>query len=134
MKSEFSTSWKSSKQPRKQRKYQYNAPLHLRHSFLNATLSKDLRAKHGVRALPVRKGDEVKIMRGSHHNKKAKIASVDVKRTRVVLENLTRSKKDGSKVPIYFHPSNLQIVSVHGEDKRRLTQEKKHAPHTKPAQ
>lgn len=131
MKGQFSTAWKSSKQPRKQRKYTYNAPLHVKHSFLNAHLSKELRAKHGIRSLSVRKGDEVKVMRGSQYKQKAKIASVDVKRTRVVLEGLTRTKKDGSKVPIYFNPSNLLIVSLGSEDKRRLpTKKTNNAPNT----
>ncbi len=45
MKKKFSTSWKASRQIRKQRKYRENAPLHLRNKFMTANLSKELRKK-----------------------------------------------------------------------------------------
>ncbi len=121
MKKEFSKLWKGSKQPRKQRKYRANAPLHIRHKFLSAQLSKDLKKKYGKSNLPLRVGDEVLVMRGSFAKKKAKIISVDMTRTRVTLENVMRSKKDGTKIKVYFHPSNLQIQNIGSEDKKRLT-------------
>lgn len=120
MKSHFSTSWKASKQPRKQRKFRANAPLHKKHKFLSAQLSKELRKKHGKRNIPVRKGDEVLVMRGSFRKKKAKVASVDIKKTRVVLESVQRARKDGTKVNVYFHPSNLQILTLNLDDKKRI--------------
>ncbi|MAG23989.1 50S ribosomal protein L24 [Candidatus Pacearchaeota archaeon] len=120
MKSKYSTSWKASKQPRKQRKYKANAPLHTRHKFLNANLSKTLRKKYGKRALPLRKGDEVLVMRGSFKKKKAKIVSVDLRRTRVTLENIQRTKKDGTKVSVPFSPSSLQIQTLTEEDRKRF--------------
>ena len=130
MKQEFSTKWIASKQPRRQRKYRHNAPLHVRSRFLNAHLSKGLREKYKTRSLRVRTGDEVEIMRGSFAGKKAKITSVDVKRTRVVLEGITRGKKDGSKVNVFFDPSNLTIFTVNSDDRKRFvtkeeTKEKK---------
>lgn len=120
MKSKFSTLWASSAQPRKQRKYRANAPLHIKHKFLSVNLSKDLRKKYSKRNLPLRKGDEVLVMRGASGKKKAKVASINLKRCRVVLEGIQRTKKDGSKVNIFFHPSNLQIQSLVLDDKQRL--------------
>lgn len=125
MKSTFSTSWKSSVKARKQHKYTANAPLHLKHKFLSSHLSKDLRKKYGKRALPLRKGDEVLVMRGAFKKKKAKVTSVKLSKALVYLEGLQRTKRDGSKVNISFQPSNLQIVSLHSEDKRRFASEKK---------
>jgi len=119
MKKKFSAHWLSSKQKRKQRKYRANAPLHLKHKFLNAHLSKELRKKHGKRNIPIRKGDEVLIMRGSFRKKKTKVTLVDHKKSRVALENIQRSKKDGAKVNVYFHPSNLQIITLNLDDKKR---------------
>ncbi len=121
MKKRFSTSWASSSQPRKQRKFRHNAPLHIRHKFLSAGLSKELRKRHGKRSIPIRKGDEVLIMRGTLAGKKAKVDSVSVMSSKVSLEGITRQKKDGSKVQIMFEPSNLQIQSVNMDDKRRAT-------------
>ena len=119
MKSQFSTQWLSSKQPRKQRKFRANAPLHIRHKFLSSNLSKSLKEKYGKRNLPLRKGDEVLIMRGAFKKKKAKVSSVDHKKIRIVLEGIQRAKKDGTKVNVYFDPSVLQIVSLNLEDSKR---------------
>lgn len=121
MKQEFSTSWLSSKQPRKQRKYLANAPFHIKHKFLSANLSKSLREKYGKRNLPLRKGDEVLIMRGAFAKKKAKVASVDLKNSRVTLEGIQRTKKEGSKVNVYFRPSALQIQTLNLDDKKRVS-------------
>ena len=121
MKKKSSTSWNSSKQPRKQRKFRANAPLHIKHKFLSANLSKSLRAKHGKRSLPIRKDDEVLVMRGSFKKKKAKVISVEVKRNRVALENLQRTKKDGTKIQVYFNPSSLQIQTIGSSDKKRIS-------------
>jgi large subunit ribosomal protein L24 len=120
MKQEFSSHWNSSIQPRKQHKYIANAPLHTRHKFLSANLSKELRKKYGKRNLPLRKGDEVLVMRGAFKKKKAKITSVDLKKTRVALEGIQRTKKEGSKVNVYFHPRVLQIQTLNLDDKQRL--------------
>lgn len=125
MKKEFSTSWLSSTKARKQHKYTANAPLHLKHKFLSSHLSKDLRKKYGKRALPLRKGDEVLVMRGAFSDKKAKVTSVNLPKSLVYLENLQRTKRDGSKVNISFQPSNLQIITLNLDDKRRLASETK---------
>jgi len=128
MKSTFSTSWIASVQPRKQHKYVHNAPLHLRHKFLSANLSKALRKQHGKRSLPLRKGDEVLVMRGKFKKKTAKVASVNLKKILVYLEGIQNSKRDGTKVNIPFHPSALQIHSINSDDKHRTSSSAKAAP------
>lgn len=132
MRKEFSSSWTGSSQPRKQRKYRYNAPLHLRHRFLSAHLSKELKAKHSTRAIVVRVGDEVKIMRGKFAGTKGKVQSVNYRRERVLIEGVTRAKRDGTKIAVPFRANVLLITSLYGDDKRRFTvqnkEETKHAP------
>merc|ERR1712064_109302 len=49
---------------RKQRCRHFNAPSHLRRKIMSAPLSKELRQKHNVRSLPIRKDDEVMVVRG----------------------------------------------------------------------
>ena len=132
MKSQFSTAWKASTQPRKQRKYLANAPFHIMHKFLSANLSKDLRKKYGKRNLPLRKGDEVLVMRGAFTKKKAKVVSIDFKNLRAVLEGLQRTKKDGSKVNVYFRPNVLQIQTLNLDDKKRLKALNRKQPQEKP--
>ncbi len=125
MKNAFSTAWIASKQPRKQRKYRYNAPLHIKKKFLHANLSKELRKKYHRRSLQVRKGDMVRIMRGSHKGKKGKVEQVLLKQTKVYVENIHMTRKDGSKSYYPLQPSKLQIVDLETSDKRRFSQQKK---------
>ena len=82
MKKKFSTSWKSSKQPRKQRKYLAKAPLHIKKKFVSVNLSKELRKKHGKRNLSIRKDDVAKIKRGKFKGKQGKVLSVKLKTKR----------------------------------------------------
>jgi len=109
-----------SKKPRKQRKFLFTAPLHLRSKFLASHLSKELREKYKTRSLPVRKGDEVEVMRGSSKGKKGKISRVNLKRYKVYIEGVTRKRTTGIDVQIPFHPSNLKLINLNLEDKRRL--------------
>ena len=119
MKQKFSASWVGSKQPRKQRKFRANAPLHLRRKMVSVSLSKELKKKHDKRNFPVRKGDNVSIMRGEFKGKSGKIENVDMKKMKVIIDGIYRTKKDGSKVAVIFEPSNLQIKELVLEDKKR---------------
>jgi len=119
MKNKFSNSWIGSKQPRKQRKYLANAPLHIRHKLMSVHLAKDLRKKYGKRNFPVRKGDEVKVMKGEFKNKTGKIAEANYKKLKVLIDGIYKSKKDGTKIRIYFQPSNLLITELNLDDKQR---------------
>ncbi|MDP3027368.1 MAG: 50S ribosomal protein L24 [Nanoarchaeota archaeon] len=120
MKRQFSKHWKASRQPRKQVKYRANAPLHIKHKFMSANLDKDLRKKYGKRNFPLRKGDSVKILRGEFKKKTGKVGLVDLKKLRVAIESLQKTKKDGSKINVWFDPSNLQIKELNLDDKKRL--------------
>jgi large subunit ribosomal protein L24 len=123
MKKEFSTKWIASKQPRKQRKYRANAPLHLKKKFVSVNLSKELRKKHEKRNVPVKTGDTVKIMRGKFKGKQGKITKVMLKISKVIIEGIQTSKQDGSKVSLKMQPSNLQIVTLNLEDNKRMKKE-----------
>ena len=125
MKINFSRSWKGSTQRRKQRKYSYNAPLHTRTTLLTVSLHKTLREKYGARNLPLRKGDKVKVMRGYFKGKESIVEKVDRKKGIALMENVRVSKKDGSEVPVGIKTSNLQIVSVHTDDKKRFKKQSK---------
>ena len=115
----FSTSWKSSKKPGKQRKYRAKAPLHVKQNFVHAHLSKDLRKKHGKRNANVRKGDKVKILRGQFRKHEGKVERVDLKKTRVYVSGVELAKRDGTKRQLALHPSNLMITELNMDDKLR---------------
>jgi large subunit ribosomal protein L24 len=132
MKTKFSTTWTASKQPRKQRKYRANAPLHLRRKMMSVSLSKELKKKHEKRNFPVRKGDMVSIMRGEFKGKSGKVDNVDLKKLRIEIDGIYRTKKDGSKTNVYFAPSNLQIKELDLNDqKRKIAIERKETKKSK---
>lgn len=56
---------------RKQRKRHFSAPSSVRRVLMSAPLSKELRAKHNVRSMPIRKDDEVVVTRGHYKGQPA---------------------------------------------------------------
>lgn len=118
--SDFDMKRPKSKKPRKQRKFIYTAPLHLRRKLLSGHLSKELREKYKRRALPLRKGDEIQIMRGKFKGRTGKVSRVNYKKYRVYLEGVTRRRTVGTEAQVPFHPSKLKIINLNLDDKRRV--------------
>ncbi|MBI4174950.1 MAG: 50S ribosomal protein L24 [Candidatus Aenigmarchaeota archaeon] len=116
---EFSIKWKSSTQPRKQRKYRYNAPTHVRRALVSAHLEKSLRKEYGKRSLPVRKGDEVRVMTGEFRGVRGKVSRVDLKSLKIYVENAKVKKVSGQEVEAPIDPSNVMITKLEFEDKKR---------------
>lgn len=106
-------------QPRKQRKVWYNAPLHTRRKQIASHLAENLILRYNRRALPVVKGDVVKVMRGAFRGHEDKIASVDLKLRKVTVEGVTITKADGKKKAKPVDPSNLLITKLNLTDKLR---------------
>ena len=115
----FSTEWKSSRKPRKQRKYKFAAPLHIRQKFVHSHLSKELRLKYKKRSLGVRKGDKVKIMRGSFKKLEGKVERVNLTDSKIFVTGIENSKKDGTKKQAAFDSSNIMIIELNMDDKLR---------------
>jgi len=109
----------TSTQPRVQRKRLYEATVVQRHRLLGAHVDPDLAGKsklHLPRALPLRQGDVVRVMRGSFRGKEGKIVSVDSKHGTAVIEGITIEKTDEKKVPRPIHASNLMILKMDDTD------------------
>jgi large subunit ribosomal protein L24 len=116
----FSKHWISSKKPKKQRKYRANAPKHIKRKLITSNLSKELRKTYKKRSLVLIKKDSVKVMRGQFKKKSGKIIGVNTVAGKVFIENIQKTKKDGTKINVPFDPSNLQITELNLEDKKRL--------------
>ena len=110
-----------SKKPKTQRRLLYATSLHSIHSLMNVHISKDLRKKLGVsaRSFSLRKGDRVRVMRGSHKGKTGKITKVDLKGVRAYVEGIVSRKAKGEEVPVPFIPSNLLMLDGGFDDKWR---------------
>ncbi len=115
-----------SKQPRKQRRARYTAPYHRRHREMSAPIDRGLRERQlsrgflYPRAIPVRKGDRVLIVRGEGRTGSAsKVAKVDRKARKVYVEGFTYFKSDGTELQRPLDPSNLVIINPDWSDVRR---------------
>lgn len=115
----WTSSWNSSIEPSKQRKYRKNAPKHIRRIIMSAHLSKELRDKYSRRSIPLRKGDTVKIMKGDLKGKTGKITDMNTIRYKVYVEGITNLRKDGNTSPRALEPSNLLITELELSDSKR---------------
>ncbi len=131
MKKDWSPKWIGSSQPRKQRKYRYNAPLHARRKFLSAHLSKELRERYGKRSIPLRKGDEVSVMKGGFKGFTGNVDRIDMSTSKVYIEGVKRKKVDGSETTVPIDPSNVMITKLTLEDKMRQAVFERAAPRSK---
>ena len=114
-----------SSQRRKSRKAYFTAPSSVRRIMMSSHLSKDLRDKYDVRAMPVRKGDSVKIMRGDFKGREGKVATVYRRRRCIYIEKIVKEKTNGQQANIPIHPSNCSITALKLDKDRKSILEKK---------
>merc|ERR1712010_290996 len=82
-----------------------------RRIIMSASLSKDLRKKYGVRSVPIRKDDEVLVVRGQHKTS-GKVICCYRRKYVIHIEKLTLDKPNGQTVQIGIHPSNCVITKL----------------------
>ncbi|KAH6676087.1 60S ribosomal protein L26-1 [Plectosphaerella plurivora] len=97
---------------RKSRAAHFNAPSSERRVIMSAPLSKELREKYNVRSIPIRKDDEVTIVRGTNKGREGKVTSVYRLKYVIHVERVNREKTNGQSVPIGIHPSKVVISKL----------------------
>ena len=65
-----------------------------------------------VRSIPIRKDDEVTIVRGSNKGREGKVTSVYRLKYIIHIERITRDKSNGQSVPLGIHPSKVVITKL----------------------
>merc|ERR1712183_786516 len=107
---------------RKNRKAYFNAPSHIRRVFMSAPLSKELKAKYNVRSMPIRKDDEVQIVRGHFKGQQVgKVVQVYRKKYVVHIGRIQREKANGATVHVGIHPSKVVIMKLKlDKDRKRI--------------
>ena len=115
----------TSHKARKQRRAKMDAPLHRRRRMVAAHLDSPLIKEYNVRSIPVRKGDTVKVIRGSKDIKGSenKVASIDLGNYKIIIENVTVAKADGTQTERPVDPSDVVITKLDLSDgwrKRKL--------------
>lgn len=97
---------------RKARRAHFQAPSHVRRILMSAPLSKELRAKYHVRALPVRREDEVIVKRGTCKGREGKVTACYRLKWVIHIDKVNREKASGTTVPVGIHPSNVEITKL----------------------
>ena len=65
-----------------------------------------------MRSIPVRKGDTVKILRGTYKGRSGKVQSVYRRRFCIYIEKLVKEKVNGQQAELPIHPSNVEITAL----------------------
>merc|ERR1711875_109090 len=98
---------------RKNRARYFQAPSHIRRRFMSTPLSKELRQKYNVRSIPIRKDDEVQVVRGHYKGQQVgKVVQCYRKKFCVYIERIQREKANGASVYVGIHPSKVCIVKL----------------------
>uniref|UniRef100_A0AC11B1D1 Uncharacterized protein n=1 Tax=Ovis aries TaxID=9940 RepID=A0AC11B1D1_SHEEP len=85
----------------KNRKRHFNAPSHIRRKIMSSPLSKELRQKYNVRSMPIRKDDEVQVVRGHYKGQQiGKVVQVYRKKYVIYIERVQREKANGTTVHV----------------------------------
>merc|ERR1712130_353179 len=119
----FSANVSSSR--RKSRKAHFTAPSSVRRKIMSAHLNKDLNSKYHVKSMPIRKDDEVIVVRGSNAGREGKVIQVYRKKYVIHIERVTREKSNGSTVNVGIHPSNVMITKLKLDKDRRAILDRK---------
>merc|ERR1712166_538411 len=106
----FSVNVSSSR--RKSRKAHFSAPSSKRRIIMSSALSGELRNKYHVRSMPVRKDDEVSVVRGTYKGREGKVIQCYRKKWVVHVERITREKQSGATVQVGIHPSKCVITKL----------------------
>lgn len=86
---------------------------------VSAHLSKELRSQYKRRALSLRKGDEVKIIRGENAGKTGTVENVDTKNMAVAISGIKVKRTIGTEKALYIEPTNIVITNLNLSDKMR---------------
>merc|ERR1719282_1300998 len=110
---------------RKSRKAHFSATSSRRRKVMSASLSKELQAKYNVRSVPVRKDDEVMVVRGIYKNREGKVIACYRRKYVINVERITRDKANGAQVNVGIQPSNCIITKLKLDKDRKAILERK---------
>ena len=107
------------------RKAHFTAPSHIRRVMMSSPLSKALKDKYNVNAIPVVKGDKVKVTRGSFKGKEGKVTEVYRRKWVIHIEGLTREKVNGSSCKVGVDASKVEITELKlNKDRQNILERK----------
>jgi large subunit ribosomal protein L26e len=100
---------------------------------MSCRLSKKLKESYNVRSVPIKRGDEVKILKGKGKNKTGKVVQVYRKRWVIYVDKVNRDKQNGQTVFLPIKPSYCVIETLQlSKDRKELLERKaKHSDKAK---
>merc|ERR1711981_825852 len=110
---------------RKSRKAHFTAASDARRIIMSAPLSAELRAKHSVRSVPVRKDDEVSVVCGTYKGREGKVIQVYREKWVIHIERITREKASGATVQVGIHTSKCVVTKLKLDKDRKQILERK---------
>lgn len=105
----------------------FTAPSNVRRKLMSAPLSGELRKKLGVRSMPIRKDDEVTVVRGTYKGREGKVVEVYRKKWVIHIDRLVREKANGASVPVGLDPSKVMVTKLKMDSDRKSLIERKRA-------
>jgi len=105
-----------SKQPRKQRKALFNYKNHQKSKLLTVRVADFVREEYGIKTLPLRVGDGVRITRGEFKDFEGEIIEI-TKKQRAKIKEATFDKSDGTQFHPAIHISKMVITKFTKEKK-----------------
>lgn len=105
-----------SRQPRKQRKALFNYGNHQRSKLFTTRVADFVRDEYGIKKLPIRVGDNVRITKGEYKDFEGEVLEV-TKNLRCKIKEAQFEKTDGTQFHPAIHISNLIITKFTKEKK-----------------
>ena len=105
-----------SKQPRKQRKALYTYKNHQRSKLLSTRVADFVREEYGIKSLPLRVGDEVRVVKGEFNDFEGEVIEI-TRNQRAKIKEATFDKADGTQFHPSIHISKLIITKL-GKEKK----------------
>ena len=99
-----------SKKPSKQRKALFNVPNHHRSGLLSCRLADFLREEYGIKRLPLRVGDQVRVIRGEYTDFEGEVIEILGKNQRAKIKEAVFEKTDGTQYHPSIHVSKLILT------------------------
>ena len=109
----------NSKKPRKQRNKIRDVPHHQVHKLFTVPLAISLQEIWGVKRLPLRKDDEVRVVKGEFKGIEGKILELDKKKRRITIEECTLEKRSGETIYIPISVSKVMLIKF-AEEKGKI--------------
>ena len=119
---------------RSQRKLQLSAPSSIKRRLMSCHLSKTLRDQYKIRSLPIKRGDEVKILKGKSKGKTGKVVQVYRRRNVIYVDKVNREKQNGQSVFLPIRPCHCIVEKLLINKDRTKTIERRAAANVKAAE